>query len=149
MSTKLPFTRRKFLQISAAAGGGLLVSFAWPHTTSGAEEQLEASLNAYIRIAPDGSIRTIWESPGKIALALLPRPDGEIWIGRSTTTEILYRDSSYKQMVNLKEVNRKSKLVREVHYTYNNFVRIKKEIYTDGITNKKLWSNFVYSSTEN
>ena len=60
--------RRSFLQVSAAAGGGLLIGFYLPPTL---EAQAQAgpppppplSPNAFIRIQPDGKVTIIAKNP--------------------------------------------------------------------------------------
>jgi isoquinoline 1-oxidoreductase beta subunit len=59
-------SRRDFLKVSAAAGGGLLLSFALPMLTKAAamgENEGGAVLNAYIRIAPDNTVTIVSKEP--------------------------------------------------------------------------------------
>ena len=60
-------SRRDFLRASAIAGGGmLLASYAKPLGASralGANGAADPSLNAYIRITPDGVITIIGKNP--------------------------------------------------------------------------------------
>ncbi len=50
------FSRRAFLQVSGGIGVGLLVSFLVPIRARAASETQGGELNAFIRIAPDGSV---------------------------------------------------------------------------------------------
>jgi isoquinoline 1-oxidoreductase beta subunit len=60
-------SRRDFLKVSAAAGGGLLLSFALPTLTKaavmGQAEAGTATLNAYVRIAPDNVVTIMSKNP--------------------------------------------------------------------------------------
>ena len=60
-------SRRDFLKVSAAAGGGLLLSFALPSLTKaaamGQAEGAAATLNAYVRIAPDNVVTIMSKNP--------------------------------------------------------------------------------------
>lgn len=58
-------TRRQWLQASAAAGGGLLLSFSWPAMTLAAQAPAtpDGTLNAFIRIAPDGVVTLMATNP--------------------------------------------------------------------------------------
>ena len=60
-------SRRDFLKVSAAAGGGLLLSFALPGLTKaaamGQAEGGTAMLNAYVRIAPDNIVTIMSKNP--------------------------------------------------------------------------------------
>jgi isoquinoline 1-oxidoreductase subunit beta len=60
-------SRRDFLKVSAATGGGLLLSFAMPTLTKAAAMgEVEAApvvLNAYVRIAPDGMVTIMSKEP--------------------------------------------------------------------------------------
>ena len=61
-------SRRTFLSVSAAAGGGLLISFSIPGfaeaATSGEKgAERNYTLNAYIQIAPDGVITIMAKNP--------------------------------------------------------------------------------------
>jgi len=58
-------SRRTFLKVGAAVGGGLLIDFSIPGFSDAATEAAknEYTLNAYIRIAPDGIITIIAKNP--------------------------------------------------------------------------------------
>ncbi len=57
-------SRRDFLKVSAAAGGGLLLSFALPDFVAAAESSAEnATLTAYVRIAPDNIVTIMSKNP--------------------------------------------------------------------------------------
>jgi isoquinoline 1-oxidoreductase subunit beta len=55
-------SRREFLKASAAAGGGLLLSFALPGLGAAAAKGA-AVLNAYVRIAPDNTVTIMSKEP--------------------------------------------------------------------------------------
>lgn len=71
-------SRRAFLSVSAAAGGGLLLGFTLPGLRFGEAEASAAAgpaaLNAFIRIAPDGIVTLIAKNPeiGQGMKTLLP-----------------------------------------------------------------------------
>src|ERR1035437_9359914 len=57
-------SRRDFLKVSAVAGGGLLLSFAMPDfAAAAAPGGKTASLNAYVRIAPDNVVTIMSKNP--------------------------------------------------------------------------------------
>jgi isoquinoline 1-oxidoreductase subunit beta len=60
-------SRREFLKVSAAAGGGLLLTFGLPSLSKaaamGEAESGNAVLNAYVRIAPDNTITIMSKNP--------------------------------------------------------------------------------------
>jgi isoquinoline 1-oxidoreductase subunit beta len=57
-------SRRDFLKVSAAAGGGLLLSFTLPGFVAAAVPDAEnATLNAYVRIAPDDIVTIMSKNP--------------------------------------------------------------------------------------
>jgi len=55
-------SRRDFLKVSAAAGGGLLLSFALPGLANAVESE-GGVLNAYVRIAPDNIVTIMSKNP--------------------------------------------------------------------------------------
>jgi isoquinoline 1-oxidoreductase beta subunit len=70
-------SRRAFLKAGAAAGGGLLLQFAIPliaRAATAATEPGGASLNAYVRIAPDGIVTILAKNPeiGQGVKTMLP-----------------------------------------------------------------------------
>ena len=62
-----PISRRAFLKVSAAAGGGLLLTFGLPRLAKTAEmgdpKGDTLALNAYVRIAPDNIVTIIAKNP--------------------------------------------------------------------------------------
>ena len=55
-------SRRQFLQISVAAGGGLLVGFLLPSRTQAAAQESASTTfrpNAFIRIAPNDEVTLV------------------------------------------------------------------------------------------
>jgi isoquinoline 1-oxidoreductase subunit beta len=58
-----PLSRRAFLKVSAVAGGGLLIDFTIPRFAEAAPGAVEYTLNAYIRIAPDGVVTIMAKNP--------------------------------------------------------------------------------------
>ena len=77
MSAATPVTRRDFLRVSAIAGGGiLLASYIDPLGASevGTAAATDASLNAYIRLTPDGIVTIIAKNPevGQGVKTMLP-----------------------------------------------------------------------------
>ena len=56
-------SRRVFLKATAAAGGGLLLHAMLPLTVHGATAAAPASLNAFIRMAPDGIVTIMSKNP--------------------------------------------------------------------------------------
>ncbi len=62
-----PTSRRDFLVASAAAGGGLLLTFGLPSRAKaagmGQAEGVPAILNAYVRIAPDDTVTIVSKNP--------------------------------------------------------------------------------------
>ena len=59
-------SRRDFLKVSAAAGGGMLLTFAFPSLGKAAvmgEIEGTATLNAYVRIAPDNIVTIMSKNP--------------------------------------------------------------------------------------
>ncbi len=64
VSTAGRTSRRDFLKVSAATGGGLLLSFALPDIVAVAAPGDEnATLNAYVRIAPDNVVTIMSKNP--------------------------------------------------------------------------------------
>ena len=80
MSTTVQVTRRRFLQVSAVAGGGLLFGAAFERAgalTAGPEAAggaADFTPNAFIRIMPDGSVSIIAQNPeiGQGVKTMLP-----------------------------------------------------------------------------
>ncbi len=66
-------SRRDFLKVSAAAGGGLLIAFALPGLGAASGEG-EDALNAYVRIAPDNTVTIMSKNPeiGQGVKTMLP-----------------------------------------------------------------------------
>src|SRR4051812_39389313 len=63
-SLKLDLSRRSFLKVSAAVGGGLLLDLSIPAFGQGSSgPEAGATLNAYIRIAPDGVTTIVAKNP--------------------------------------------------------------------------------------
>ena len=63
-----PMHRRSFLQVSALAGGGLLLGFHWQQDLSAQAQGAPPpppplSPNAFIRIQPDGKVTIIAKNP--------------------------------------------------------------------------------------
>jgi isoquinoline 1-oxidoreductase beta subunit len=59
-------SRREFLQVSAAAGGGMLLSLALPglgKAATGGASGAAAALNAYVRIARDNTVTIVSKNP--------------------------------------------------------------------------------------
>jgi isoquinoline 1-oxidoreductase beta subunit len=56
-------SRRDFLRASAAVGGGLLLEFSLPVASFAVAPGAAATLNAYVRIAPDGLVTIISKNP--------------------------------------------------------------------------------------
>ena len=71
-------SRRDFLKVTAAATGGLLLSFSLPNLTEAAAmsetENTTTTLNAYVRIAPDNIVTIIAKNPeiGQGVKTMLP-----------------------------------------------------------------------------
>jgi len=70
-------SRRTFLKASVATGGGLLLQFALPalaRAAAAATEQSGATLNAFVRIAPDGVVTILAKNPeiGQGVKTMLP-----------------------------------------------------------------------------
>lgn len=59
----LPTTRREFLKVGAATGGGLLLTFSLPGLATAATPGGRATLNAYVRIAPDNTVTIMSKNP--------------------------------------------------------------------------------------
>ena len=82
-------SRRDFLRVSAIAGGGLLIaSYLEPLDAAAAVGRSaagDATLNAYIRITPDGIVTIIAKNPevGQGVKTMLPMLIAEEQIGRA------------------------------------------------------------------
>src|SRR5215204_1260841 len=65
-------SRRAFLKASAAVGGGLMLGFHVP--LAHAQQTAASSLNAFIRIAPDGVVTIMAKNPevGQGVKTMLP-----------------------------------------------------------------------------
>ena len=77
MNSAMPVTRRDFLRVSAIAGGGVLIaSYIDPLGASevSASVPADASLNAFIRLTPDGIVTIIAKNPevGQGVKTMLP-----------------------------------------------------------------------------
>ena len=71
------FGRRQFLQVSALAGGGILISSFEPHNqleTLAAAQAAEFAPNAFIKLTPDGFVTIIAKNPeiGQGVKTMLP-----------------------------------------------------------------------------
>jgi isoquinoline 1-oxidoreductase beta subunit len=76
MTTSMPVSRRQFLQVSAVAGGGMLLG-AYFEPLRGAvagEPAADLALNAFIRITPDGLVTIVAKNPeiGQGVKTMLP-----------------------------------------------------------------------------
>jgi len=67
-------SRRDFLKVSAALGGGLLLVFNLPNHVAATEKAEGAALNAYVRIATDNTVTIISKNPeiGQGVKTMLP-----------------------------------------------------------------------------
>ena len=68
-------SRRTFLTVGAAAGGGLLLNFSIPRALADVDVSKSAvTLNAYVRIAPDGIVTIVAKNPeiGQGVKTMLP-----------------------------------------------------------------------------
>lgn len=67
MKGKLPLDRRSFLKISAAAGGGIVLGFSWASCKNPQDinklSQNWNDVNAYLKIAEDGSVTIMSPNP--------------------------------------------------------------------------------------
>ncbi|HVS16518.1 MAG TPA: molybdopterin cofactor-binding domain-containing protein [Thermoanaerobaculia bacterium] len=78
MSTTTATSRRQFLSVSALAGGGMLLgarfALTGPRGVGAAAVDAEATLNAYVRIAPDGLVTIVAQNPeiGQGVKTMLP-----------------------------------------------------------------------------
>jgi isoquinoline 1-oxidoreductase beta subunit len=75
MTTTLSVNRRRFLQVSAAAGGGLLLAAYFdPLGVLASEAPAELLPNAFIRISPDGMVTIMAQNPeiGQGVKTMLP-----------------------------------------------------------------------------
>src|SRR5262245_5768914 len=74
MDTTLRVDRRQLLRGSAIAGGGLLLASYFKPFAADADEAADFSPNAYIKIAPDGSVTIIAKNPeiGQGVKTMLP-----------------------------------------------------------------------------
>jgi isoquinoline 1-oxidoreductase subunit beta len=64
MSTKPDSpSRRSFLKVAAIAGGGLLLQAALPSLARAASRSGDGTINAFVRIAPDGIVTITSKNP--------------------------------------------------------------------------------------
>jgi isoquinoline 1-oxidoreductase beta subunit len=65
--TKTPVSRRAVITATAAVGGGLMLDFSISGASLAAGEssapEAAATLNAYVRIAPDGAVFIVAKNP--------------------------------------------------------------------------------------
>ncbi|HET7039994.1 MAG TPA: molybdopterin cofactor-binding domain-containing protein, partial [Gemmatimonadales bacterium] len=75
MSATMQVTRRQFLKVTAAAGGGMILGAYWKPLGAATDAADELVLNTFIRISTDGLVTIVAQNPeiGQGVKAMLPR----------------------------------------------------------------------------